>query len=106
MDKVHGPCLVDLNGIFPIVSKLGLHATLRYLIPQLQTHFFVKTINPFRVYLPSFALEQDVNTSIAVTYTRLTNISDLDLQIGLIVPPRLVDIKRSRNTESGTSSSG
>jgi hypothetical protein len=29
MDKVHCPCLVDLNSVFPIISKLGLHPALR-----------------------------------------------------------------------------
>ena len=29
MDKVHGPRLIDLSSVFPIISKLGLHPALR-----------------------------------------------------------------------------
>ena len=106
MDKIHRPCLIDLNRVFPIVSQFGLHPAFRNLVTQLQTHFLIKAINPFWVHLPSFAPEQDMNAPIAVTHTSLTNISDLDLQISLIVSPRLVDIKRSRNAKSGASPSG
>jgi hypothetical protein len=106
VDKIHRPGLVDLNSVFPIISKLGLHTAFRHLVTQLQTHFFVKAINPFWVYQPTFASEQDVDTAIAVTHTRLAYISDLDLQIGLVVPPELVVINRSRNAKSRTSPSG
>ena len=106
MDKVHRPCLVDLNSISAVISELCPHSAFGNLIPQLQTHFLIKAINPFWVDLPSITFEQDVDTSITVTHTRLANISDLDLQIGLIVPPGLVVINRSCNAKSATSPSG
>jgi hypothetical protein len=40
------------------------NATLRNLVQQLQTHFLVKAINPFRVDQPAFALKQDVDAPI------------------------------------------
>jgi fructose-1-phosphate kinase PfkB-like protein len=79
MNKVHGPCLVDLNRISTVISEFGLNATLWSLVPQLQTHFFVKAINPYWIDHPTFTSEEDVNTTIVVMHTRLTDIPDLDL---------------------------
>lgn len=45
VNKVHRPGLVDLACLRPILAQLGLHATLRRFVGQLQAQLPVKTID-------------------------------------------------------------
>lgn len=51
--------------------------------PQLQAHFRVKPKHAFVVHLPSLSAQKHVNAPIAVAHTRLGNLLDPILQIGL-----------------------
>ena len=52
VNEVHGPGLVRSGGRPTIVPQLRLHPALWHVVPQLQSQFHVKTIDPLRIDRP------------------------------------------------------
>ncbi len=74
--------------------QLRFDPSLRNLVAELEVHLLVKAIDSFRIDRPSVTSEQDMNTAIAVAHPCLADVPDLQLQLGLLAAPGLVDIQR------------
>ena len=61
VNKVHRPGLVDLACLRPILTQLGLHATLRRFLAQLQAQIPVKTVDALDVDGPAISLQQHMD---------------------------------------------
>ncbi len=94
MNEVHGPDMVGMGGFRAIRPQLRLDPSFGNLVAELEVHLLVKAIDSLRIDGPPVALEQDMNTTITVTHSRLADVPDLQLQLGLLAAPGLVDIKR------------
>ena len=99
--EVHRPGLVDLHGGPAVFPQLRLHPALGYLVPELQAHLLVKSIDPLRVHRPAVTLQQDMHAPISVTDTGLANLLDAIPEVSLAAALRLVDIERSIDPERG-----
>jgi hypothetical protein len=87
----------------PILAQFGFHTPFRCLVPQLQPHLLVKTVNPLRINMPALSAEQDVNAAIAITHSGFCNLFDTFLQIGLIIAAGPIVITGSLGHQHTTS---
>ena len=60
-------------------AQFGFHPALGSFIPELQAYLFVKTIDPLRIDIPAFALQQDMNAPVAIAHARFRNLLDPQL---------------------------
>lgn len=105
MNEIHCPNLIGMSCLRAVSVKLGFDATLGNLIAKLEIHLLVKTINSLCINGPSVALEQDVNTAVAIAHPRLADVLDPQLQSGLLAASGLVDIKRPIDLQYRTGAS-
>jgi len=84
VNKVHRPGLVDLACLRPILAQLGLHATLRRFVAQLQAQLPVKTVDALDVDGPAISLQQHMDPAIPVSHSRLADVLDPALEGGLV----------------------
>lgn len=106
MNEVHGPGLVRSGGHPTVVPQLRLHPALGHLVAKLQPQLLVKTIDPLWIDRPSVSAQQDVDPAISVPYSRLADLLDALLQLGLRATLRLLDVKSPIDPEGGAGTPG
>lgn len=94
MSEIHSPDMVGMGRLRAVSPQLRLDPALGNLVAELEVHLIVKTIDLLRVHGPAFTLDKDMHTPVAVAYPRLADVLDLQLQLGLLTAPGLVDIQR------------
>ena len=80
--EVHGPCVPWPNGLCTVVTQLGLHPSLRCLVPQLHAQLPVNAVGLLHVDRPAFAREKDMDPPVPEVHAGLTDLSDPLLQCG------------------------
>src|SRR5262249_11710545 len=68
MNEVHRPGLVRSCGQLPILAQLCLDPSFRRLVPQLQAHLAVQSVDPLGVDAPPFSTQQRMDTTTAVAH--------------------------------------
>lgn len=74
--------------------KVDGHGRYSGVAPRLGEFYELKAIDSLWIDRPYATSEHDMNTPIAVAHQCLTDVLDLQLQLGLLAAPRLVDIRR------------
>ena len=95
MNEIHRPNMVGMARLRAVSPQLRLDPALGNFVAELEVHLLVKAIDSLRVHGPAFTLDKNMHTPVAAAYPRLADILDLQLQLGLLATPGLVDIVRA-----------
>src|SRR5690606_37397822 len=82
-----------------VFTQFRLHPSFWGLVPQLQIHLFVKSVYFLLIDGPSFAAQQNMDTTIPKTNTCLTDIIDPKCSSSLIAASGFVRIMRTFNSQ-------
>lgn len=97
MNEVHRPNIVRPDRFGTVVTQLRLHPPLGCSVPELNAQLTQNSIDFLDVHAPAFAVEQDIDTPIALADARLTYLlvplgnGSLIGAAGLVVERRAVE---------------
>lgn len=84
MGKVHGPNIIYVGGGAVVFPQLRLHPSLGRLVAQLEAQLIVNPVRSLHVDLSAFAAKKNVDATIAIADTRLSDLADAGFNVGLL----------------------
>ena len=102
LHEVHCPDIVWADCLWTVIAQFRFHPSLRGLVPELHPQLPVNTIDFLDLDAPEFAIQKNMDASVAIAHLRLADILDPFLNCGLIGASGLVMKRRAVKADGPT----